>query len=42
MDLDWEDIELLDAYSNRLVREGRVERYVYPPFGVKFGFPDKP
>ncbi|KAK4215860.1 D-galacturonate reductase [Rhypophila decipiens] len=42
IELDQEDISLLDEYSNNLVKEGKVQRYVYPPFGVKFGFPDKP
>ncbi|KAK3364443.1 NADP-dependent oxidoreductase domain-containing protein [Lasiosphaeria hispida] len=42
IDLEEEDIKLLNDYSDNLVREGKVVRYVYPPFGVKFGFPDKP
>ncbi|KAI2605430.1 Aldo/keto reductase [Hypoxylon fragiforme] len=41
VDLDAEDLRILDEYSERLVKEGRVERYVYPPFGINFGFPDK-
>ncbi|KAI1778763.1 NADP-dependent oxidoreductase domain-containing protein [Hypoxylon cercidicola] len=35
-DLDAEDMKILDAIS----KEG-VHRYVYPPFGINFGFPDK-
>ncbi|KAK0612344.1 NADP-dependent oxidoreductase domain-containing protein [Bombardia bombarda] len=41
VDLDEEDQKLLRDYSDNLVKEGKVERYVYPPFGVDFGFPDK-
>lgn len=41
VDLDTEDMKILDDYSNSLVKEGKVERYVYPPFGINFGFPDK-
>ncbi|KAJ8124594.1 hypothetical protein O1611_g9045 [Lasiodiplodia mahajangana] len=41
-DLDAEDMKILNDYSDALTREGKLERYVYPPFGIKFGFPDKP
>ncbi|KAK3331142.1 NADP-dependent oxidoreductase domain-containing protein [Apodospora peruviana] len=41
IDLDDEDMKLLNGYSDNLVKEGKVKRYVYPPFGVQFGFPDK-
>lgn len=41
IDLDAEDIKLLNEYSDRLTREGKLQRFVYPPFGVDFGFPDK-
>ncbi|KAK0655110.1 NADP-dependent oxidoreductase domain-containing protein [Cercophora newfieldiana] len=41
IDLDAEDIKLLDDYSNKLTQEGKLQRFVYPPFGVDFGFPDK-
>jgi hypothetical protein len=34
-------MKLLNDYSNDLVRNGKVLRFVYPPFGVDFGFPDK-
>jgi diketogulonate reductase-like aldo/keto reductase len=37
IDLDAEDIKLLDD----LTKDGKVQRFVYPPFGVDFGFPDK-
>ncbi|XXH02179.1 H/ACA snoRNP pseudouridylase subunit [Hypoxylon texense] len=40
-DLDAEDMKILDDYSASLVKEGAVQRYVYPPFGINFGFPDK-
>jgi diketogulonate reductase-like aldo/keto reductase len=39
--LDDEDMKLLNDYSNDLVKNGKVQRFVYPPFGVDFGFPDK-
>jgi len=41
IDLDAEDIELLNDYSDKLTKEGKLQRFVYPPFGVDFGFPDK-
>ncbi|KAK0633747.1 NADP-dependent oxidoreductase domain-containing protein [Immersiella caudata] len=41
IELDAEDIKLLDDYSNKLTKEGKLQRFVYPPFGVDFGFPDK-
>ncbi|KAK4149155.1 D-galacturonate reductase [Chaetomidium leptoderma] len=41
VDLDADDVELLDDYSNKLTKEGKLQRFVYPPFGVDFGFPDK-
>lgn len=41
IDLDAEDMKLLNDYSDRLTREGKLQRFVYPPFGVDFGFPDK-
>ena len=36
-----EDMKLLDDYSAGLAAQGALTRYVYPPFGVDFGFPDK-
>ncbi|KAI1276348.1 Aldo/keto reductase-like protein [Xylaria sp. FL0933] len=42
VDLDADDMKILNDYSESLVKAGKVERYVYPPFGIKFGFPDKP
>jgi len=41
INLDNEDISAISAYSEKLTREGKLVRYVYPPFGVNFGFPDK-
>lgn len=41
IELDAEDQKLLNDYSEGLVKGGKVQRYVYPPFGVDFGFPDK-
>ena len=39
--LDDEDMTVLTTYSRRLQEEGQLMRYVYPAFGVDFGFPDK-
>ncbi|KAL6858229.1 H/ACA snoRNP pseudouridylase subunit [Amphichorda felina] len=41
VELDAEDLKVLDDYSAELVRNKEWKRYVYPPFGVQFGFPDK-
>ena len=41
IELDEEDLKLLDGYAEQLTKEKKVVRYVYPPFGVDFGFPDK-
>ena len=41
IDLDDEDQKLLREYSDKLTAEGKLQRFVYPPFGVDFGFPDK-
>ncbi|CCT69721.1 probable aldehyde reductase [Fusarium fujikuroi] len=41
VDLDDEDMKDLNDYSEDLVKKGEVKRYVYPPFGIDFGFPDK-
>ncbi|KAI1077820.1 Aldo/keto reductase [Whalleya microplaca] len=41
VDLDADDLKILNDYSDSLVKEGKVQRYVYPPFGINFGFPDK-
>lgn len=40
-ELDAEDMALLTQYSDGLAREGKLQRFVYPPFGIDFGFPDK-
>lgn len=42
IDLDAADLAAIDAYSAQLTKEGKLQRFVYPPFGIKFGFPDKP
>ncbi|KAK0753630.1 NADP-dependent oxidoreductase domain-containing protein [Schizothecium vesticola] len=39
--LSEEDMKALNEYSDKLTAEGKVQRFVYPPFGVDFGFPDK-
>ncbi|RYP59304.1 hypothetical protein DL769_008599 [Monosporascus sp. CRB-8-3] len=41
VDLDAEDMKILNDYSEGLEKEGKVQRFVYPPFGINFGFPDK-
>lgn len=39
--LDEEDMKALREYSDKLAAEKKLQRFVYPPFGVDFGFPDK-
>ncbi|KAL4743750.1 NADP-dependent oxidoreductase domain-containing protein [Aspergillus similis] len=39
--LEPEDVELIGKYSAELAATNGFQRYVYPPFGVDFGFPDK-
>ena len=39
--LDASDMKSLDDYSNELTKNQKLLRYVYPAFGVDFGFPDK-
>ncbi|KAH6688936.1 GCY protein [Plectosphaerella plurivora] len=41
VELDAEDQKALADYSADLVSKGELKRYVYPPFGIQFGFPDK-
>lgn len=41
VDLDDGDLKILNDYSEGLEKEGKVQRFVYPPFGINFGFPDK-
>ncbi|KAI0376954.1 Aldo/keto reductase [Hypomontagnella monticulosa] len=41
VDLDADDMKILNDYSDTLVKEGKIQRFVYPPFGINFGFPDK-
>ena len=36
-----EDMKILNNYSEELTKAKQLKRYVYPPFGVDFGFPDK-
>lgn len=36
-----EELKELDAWTNETVAKKEWKRYVYPPFGVDFGFPDK-
>lgn len=39
--LDTSDMKILDDFAEGLTKSGKVVRYVYPAFGVDFGFPDK-
>jgi diketogulonate reductase-like aldo/keto reductase len=41
VELSKEDLKALTDYSDELTKNGKLERYVYPPWGVNFGFPDK-
>ena len=41
VNLDESDMKVLNSYSSQLQNEGKLTRYVYPSFGVDFGFPDK-
>ena len=41
VDLDDDDMKLLAEYSEDLKQKGQLQRFVYPPFNVDFGFPDK-
>lgn len=36
------DLKILNGYAEGLEESGKVVRYVYPAFGVNFGFKDKP
>ncbi|KAG9231254.1 NADP-dependent oxidoreductase domain-containing protein [Amylocarpus encephaloides] len=40
--LDDSDMKILDDYAKDLEATGKVVRYVYPAFGVNFGFADQP
>ncbi len=35
------DVKILNDYSDELTKSGKLQRFVYPAFGVDFGFPDK-
>lgn len=41
VDLDADDLKILEDYSTDLKSKGQLQRFVYPPFGIDFGFPDK-
>jgi hypothetical protein len=41
VDLDASDLEALSVVPEVLTKENAPLRYVYPPFGINFGFPDK-
>ncbi|KAK0390615.1 hypothetical protein NLU13_0119 [Sarocladium strictum] len=41
VELSEEDLKALTDYSEDLTKKGQLQRYVYPPWGVNFGFPDK-
>ncbi|KAJ5320145.1 hypothetical protein PENANT_c025G10170 [Penicillium antarcticum] len=39
--LDAEDLATIQKYIEQLKAENKFQRFVFPPFGVNFGFPDK-
>ena len=39
--LDDEDMATVAKFTNELAAKKAFQRFVYPPFGVDFGFPDK-
>ncbi|KAG0646994.1 D-galacturonic acid reductase [Hyphodiscus hymeniophilus] len=39
--LDDSDMKTINGYSEDLKKSGKLVRYVYPAFGVDFGFPDR-
>ena len=39
--LDESDMKIINDYSEDLQKTGKLVRYVFPAFGVDFGFPDK-
>ena len=41
VELDASDMETIAKYTNDLAARNAFTRYVYPPFGIDFGFPDK-
>jgi glycerol 2-dehydrogenase (NADP+) len=41
IELDQSDMDTIAKYSSELEKNKAFVRYVYPPFGVQFGFPDK-
>lgn len=41
VDLSEEDLQELSKVPEQLAAGGKPLRYVYPPFGINFGFPDK-
>lgn len=41
VNLSAEDTKTITDYSNEIVAKKEWKRFVYPPFGIDFGFPDK-
>lgn len=41
IDLDASEMALLQKYAAEAKENGKLKRYVAPPFGVDMGFPDK-
>ena len=41
VDLDLDDMAALRSYSDELTKDGKLQRFVYPPWKIDFGFPDK-
>lgn len=41
IELDAEDMATIAKFTDESVAKNGFTRFVYPPFGVNFGFPDK-
>ncbi|KAK2737354.1 hypothetical protein FQN57_007532 [Myotisia sp. PD_48] len=41
VDLDESEMEAIASFTKKHVAEHGFQRYVYPPWGIDFGFPDK-
>ena len=39
--LDDSDLATIAKYTDELAAKKEFQRFVYPPFGIDFGFPDK-
>lgn len=41
IELDDQDMATIAKFTDELAAKKGFQRFVYPPFGVDFGFPDK-